>query len=631
MNESSIFEKKNWKKLKNWMLPDNFPIALGLILSSVFALIFWVLNVSQNSEPIGLTALYRLYDYGYFPGINRFFGAFMGEYFLLDDYRSGILSSPIAGILPYSLIEVFIGNWAYVAGDVVAHCFRFLAFWLLMGQVASSRSEQSWGAFALMFTTSQYVMGDYTTPWIIKGVWGIRIPRDLVTSIYHVLSFWALLKLPDVLGQQKVSIKNLILGALPLVLLINGDVHMAISVTICYLIFILYWSSQNTIYFSQAIFFSIIGVILNIPLLIQTKYSNPFVMIRAGQFPVLDQLSLTTIASKSEIILLLGSFLFIGLLKAFKVSVNKRYLDLVLFAAVAYGFSMVASFLFTSLTGTNIQEYQFPFRKEQMAGFLVAVIGITILSLVLNLSSLSSDAYKKRFAFIAGGIGLLAFAISFLGFYKFSSEMASKTAQPEIMEGFGGALHSQWRSSAAELTNLLDKEVTNPIVVASFDHEFMFNLLLNEDIFTYLPNPQQSVVSDEELVFRFLNFCSILNLSTQVVSKLLQSPHNQMRYLFGGKYQFNRFYTYKNLDQYPQELLKSYSRRNNNWYLHTPDEEVEKLLRQYVEMQKGSFIFPRKYIEPKYIILNKAVNLGIQSVVGYQLHFQNASFAVFKR
>lgn len=598
-----------------------------LLLTSIFGLSFWVIQILKNpGEPMTLTALYRMMDNTYFNVVTRIVQHHMSEAFYIDSAGTGKLPYAVMGVLPYSIFHIFSGAWAFPLGDWFSCILRLAGFWFLLKPLARSTSERAFMTFAIYFCSSEYMLGDYASHWIFQGVWGVRIPRPWITCSYLFLSIGVLVRLPTILNEKIHSIPRLILYALPMAIFSGADPHFFISVALTYLLFCFYWIATRRIELSATIYFAVILGLTILPFYLQFTGLSPDTQARVGNFLVTDHLATIELPKRDHILF----FILSGLACAFfynRLEEERPALKLLIIVTSILGFTFAASPVLSALKGSNIGEHNYAYRRDQISALLFCLWVIYLISLISQYW-LKSKAHHLVYILF----GLIGFGVCMQKYMDFANKQALNRAEPD--RNFMRLSQPQWRESARNLLKFLEQKYgDHKIVVGTLDGQLMLLLTMQSNYYLYVNAAYQTNASDEEVEQRFYDMAALLDIGDSYMEQFLASndAQNYMSYI---KYQFNRITTHSPLGYYPPQALNQLGKLRDAGYFFVPPHVAKDFYSKYLQTKSRMQVSPKtftKYRPPDVIILNRQQPYEGITPRGYQIINEDVTFRVFAR
>lgn len=563
----------------------------SVAIVSAFSLLFWILQLLGHAdEPGELVALYRHYDFNYFYSIARLFRQGLGEMMLLDSPTAqGVMVKPLTHVVPYAFFVGIFGGWGFALGDLFAGLLRLFAAWYLVSAFIKDKTAAHVSALAFFFATGEYTITALGLRGFASGVWSIGIARPMIASSYFVLSVATLVRLPEILS-SKPGLKRLFVPALPVTLLFNSDPYIFLSVMFLYVGCLVLWLVERRLELKTVLSYGAAIISLCLPFLIYAKIGDGAAQ-RFGIYPVTMQLLTIEIPSRLQLV-----FFILAVIGSALFYVTKRegiHSRLLMIASLLLGASFFSSIFFAVVNGFNVQEYQYGARFQQLAGFLI-VCWLLVLA----------NSFPRRSVVLAALIAIGAGSVSFVKHYDYSEEYARTSTEPEI--GFGARYHPGWRESARHVLEAVkSKSNGQPIVVATLDGQMRILLSMRSNVYMFLPEPQQTLASDQELEERFAYMLLLLGVDAKTAMSLFANRDLNIAFVAGGKYQFNRIHVYGPLSEYERPYLDGLPNLRDNWALAVPKNEAERFGSYYAaRLSEGpsSELF-KKYKSPDVVLL----------------------------
>jgi len=606
-------------------------IAYAYGLVSAYALLFWIVQWVYNwGEAPDVTALYSYWDYTYFNIIQRLIPFGFLDSILWESSTRGPLPYPLAGILPYGILNFIFGSTGFVFGDLLAHALRLTAFIFLVTPLFNDpvhgKRDRYLAALVLFFATSEFVLGDFRRFTIFHGIWGDRLPRPAMTSTFLLLALGVLIRMGSK-GLPQVSRKWVPLSALPVALLCGGDIYAFISVALTYVLIVGIWISNGSLTLKQITLFGVCALILCLPFIALMQSLPAEYMARIGKYEYFDLLATLEIPTRYHLMLLFASFIGWSLLKrkSTQHSQASNYaLNLITVSLVLAGVSTVASLVNATVTGTGIQEYQFADRRDQFYGLMVCIWPVVLIAVTLKTS-------RTRLIPLCIGLTLTASWV----FYKralFAQKTAQARSEPNPVKSDP---NDKWRDSANQVVRFLQEQTQQgQVVVATLDPILQILTTMNTKVYLFNPPPFQTTLPFQELTLRYYIVNELLGVEPAVLEPLLRERDTHVNYLTYGTFQFNRITTWARHDLYPPEALAKLREYRDNWYLFVPPVVHEALINEYRnfreawKLKKGPW---NNWRGPDFIVVRTGTPHFSGSPQGFVLTLDTPDFRVYKR
>lgn len=608
----------------------NFCLWAALAVIVVFSSVVWVWELVMNhGEPAELTALFRYFDYSYFGSIVRAPRHLFSEYMLLDSDSTGLVPLQLSTVLPYTFVHWLFGFWGFWLGDLFANLLRFGAIYYLASTFGKDKKLTAVMAFAFFFLSSEYVLGDYTSRGFVQGVWSLRIPRPMIPSSFLLFSVGVLARLPEILNREKLKFGTLLLLALPVVLLFNGDFFSFIPVGFVYFGALLFWLQGRVVSASRIGQFVGAGALVAVPFFAYLKFVSRVALERAGSYPVWDQLLMIEIPSRLQLGMLFLSFVLAALALRSK-TLPRAAVRLAMIGTAVFGASFMASPFFAVVNSFSIQDYHYAFARDQLAGLLLCLWVLLLPVWILSVPRLRAHATPWLMGWFLL-VGVVTTAVNFSEVWDFAKKFAVMRTEPE--DGFRGHYHEGWRKAAEGVLREVQSQAKDSTVVfATYDTHLRSLLQFVPNAYSYLADPQQTMASDTEIEMRFLILASLFRFDPTFFNRWITDRTLQLMFLSGGRYQFNRLSIFGRLSEYPAEALDSLKVRRDNWSLVAPKAEIERTTNNYrllLQAPASDPIFVKYRLPDLIIIPREFGEAGIP--LGYALLSSDAIFRIYKR
>ncbi len=567
------------------MIPQSIVdwIILGLLVFR--GLGYWIFDYALFPDALfSVHGIFRFWgDIGYFPLIESMSHGNFGEPNLFESYGLNTLSFPFASVAPYAAFIGILGSMGFLVGDVFCvvatyfllvtlfrtlsmnqPCSKFLALAIvsnllpylyvmtfglvqvppvasvapylsilfLSGSVAAllysmakpTHSQRILAAGVVCFSAAIFFLA---SGWVkASTIWGMRIPRPLVTNLYIYSSMFLIAWLWKT---EKLTLRLWIVLGFTLGLALQGNLHSALVLLVMsgLLIVDLVFSQRATIWrvlqFSAAMTLTF-GVTI-IPFLWQRIRENPDAAVRLGMIAlprwpplglyeprfVLDVIALGVIVGLAA--------LTVKISNQSTSQKNSLFRSFRFFAAggVACFVALPASVLLLGKTSSP-EQFRDRFQDFYSLAFVVLLLDLGSVYFLKNNDATLHHKRWGRKLFLAGIMCCAAsIAIS-------SLRPAQRTSH--IRQGVDefGALGDTYKKDFIALARFLQEQRQTGVpisVLATFDVQAYAWWQTFEHGFSFLADPFMSTQPDSVIEERIFGLAKLLNFDAKQFQELL--------------------------------------------------------------------------------------------------------------
>ncbi len=540
----------------------------------------WVISTALfPHDPAAVHVIYRspMGDIEYFPEINALGRGVLGEHAVYELQNEGVMSFPMASLVPHAIGTAIFGNyWGYVWADVAVTLAFFLLFreWCRLFSASDGWANFIAAIFACGLPDIYVNLGQ---------IWGQRLPRPFVSDLYFIAGITLLTWMTWKPERMRLLWAWLGIGAIFALCLQSFIYYMPVLVlAVGYSV--ITWVSQN--FREMATAFSRIGtalllfVVLIIPFLCQRAFESPDAQGRLGVFPV-DRWTIwmSPIWRDPEGTFLLGTYcvIMLGILNVFAKRLRMPPVPwrlIFLMAALQFG-ALLAMPLTATLTGKLIQPYHFlTVSRSIQTCLLVALISYIVGGLI--------PRFKLARVFAAA---LLAISFCIVTKREIAADVAIRHLRPDIYTPPGPGYHEAF----ANLVRELDRDIyKDDKVAATTDHQVYSYWVGFHRGFAFFPDNFLTTLSDRQIEDRLLWFGREEGLDADSLARFLNQKATMVFWLGSDLYQCSPVYQKDPLSDYqPTDVARNFDHPPDlgSFALALPNSVVLRLQDRYAQIK----------------------------------------------
>ena len=546
------------------------------------------------ADPFSVLSIYRPGDFHILPLIYRISHGPFGEFLHYETRGQGWNCFPGLSVFPLAICFRIFGEFGFIICDVLVTIFRWILFWMLLAPWFSSRRA------SMLLSLVLLILGSFNQlPWVY-AIWNWLYPRRFFSNLFYLGFLVFFFRIAQPLRLLKSTFPSASKTAPPpffdafgtllpdtwcfpllgifLGIAVQGDVYSG-QLGVC-LALILTWKSWKHEFFRRgmiqawaAFFFTLT------PFILQLTFSPDYLKARLGVFPI-DRLSALTDRGIIDYLfsptwVMLAALLILFILRKRFIRLQHRLL--IEFSCASVLLAMVLPNLSGFVLGRHVQPYHYFELFYQTLGYAEWFILIFLLQSI----SLWSPRFRSfgSKALVPGCI-LLVLTGGWLTIQRDVLPAASQNTQQRSWTNEGWSPLPFYRPDFARLVEELSKpEYDKRSVLGTFDHQVVCWWGSFREGFLYIPDPGYSLAPDDLIERRFLEFCTLVGLSSGNLASCLQNPEYLIKNFHShSKYQAHRYYSFFPKEAYSNHEWERIRKSLFTWGLTIPAIERQRIL-----------------------------------------------------
>ena len=610
-----------------------------LLVAFAFANIYWISEFRYAPQSPGI--VHNLYqtDDEYLPPTYNLSRGHLTEFSIFEE-RGNIYPFPLAAMSIHAAFLRLLGDPGWMIADLLATIGVIgLLFWLFRCIILNDYFAALATLFLVLYSTEANLLESISHRLFLGDMWvfwGYRFYRPLLTTLFILLQLYAAVAVLKAVSRRQLLFRAAFIG-IACAILMQGDIHAGLTACMVSASFLIWSSVRIKRSFSQVL--SVLGMyglallVVMSPFLYQASLATPDLKRRWGMIliprlhPLFlpNTLPLLAFAVAAVIVLRL---LIAWQEKLYQPGGGRRWAQPIVAVLVSFLASIFALPLSNVILGQGVQMGHFldramRYRTLLIVCLLAAIVNFSLLHLARRRPALKW-LRPPDWSVLMKVVCVLAMLVMPVAFYvKHGLHSWSPDIQVRTFEGWPAV--PGYRASFGQLSEFLSHSYngSSPLVLGTFDDQIRAWWQAKTGQWVYLPDPDMTRLTDEEIESRLSSFCRMLGFSEQNFTDALRNFYFDVTLLGALKYQVLPYYHFGSRDDYEPSQIN-----NLEWYsaeIVIPKSEMSRLIQKFHAMQPlvGQLDL---------IVLNKSNRFADYHVPPDRFNrvFQNSEFEVWQ-
>ena len=576
------------------------PIVFLLLATITIISLKWITSyLFYPSEPLINKIIFDLDDHGYFSRILNLLNLDFSPDYLLDYSPNNIILLQFYYLIFYSTAYLIIGAY----GFILIEYFSLFLFLYIFFKIFKELKVSTY--FSVVFALTIFLLPEFFIYFnkiginlinfnIIKNLYSFNIPRPIISSIYF---FWGLLLAIHYYKYKKNNYFFILIGVNLALNFASYTWHFIILSVLFSILFSIEILKNNKVYFLflvKKIFLILISFLLfALPFIVILFFAEKDTILREGAiYPNLEQKKILLnhllfhfLSLRFLLILFANTILLFFLLKKQNFFCKKTVTVLYLF----FISSCISPFLFLVVTPIINEFYHFTDLVVVTGILLFFILAALVFAILVGQNAMIYKFYnfisKNNFGFL---LLILFLSITFNFNYFLNYK---ENSNPDI------------RKDVNTLYNYLNKNNYNQKlnIILTFNTRIQVWWLFLEKKKLSTIHASFTPLNFRDLELSFINNLKFLNISEKNFQKIIDNKkmgwryHNRyINYISTYKYQANSLTTYKNSQNFDNDVLKFIKSSSPllTQQIVVPNEEIKRLTTLFNKTNNINFINP---------------------------------------
>ena len=591
------------------------------------ALSYWIVfKILHPDASLDDLLFFRRNDIEYFQLIAPFARLDFSSFSTIEHDGTGLISMPLAQVLPYALGYALGHTAGIVAADVVVSLATFVLFSLLLiGVQVPARLAKLYVLSLLVveITLTKFLAYKFNFAHGLFSFWDLRFPKPFVSLpllLWTILCIVQLWQRRDRLGAGFAAASAVSFAAL-----IQTDVFLGFAQHLVLAAFLpmlawATWKAQGKRGLARigGAFVIAYGIAIT-PFLLQRVYDAPDFLDRMG-FNRLDRLAPPFLTPDD---IDLGFLPPVAYLVYLAVAARLGRLARVpptlhvLAAGVAAAYLSMPAMVMVN--GSIAQSFHFVMAYDLSASLLFLTLVLSVLADFGRSIGLAAGLAPLRGITAEVLVAMVVYAL-----YVPLYDAQRRQAQIQTYVSLRALTH--YRSDSIGLRReMRSGALSQAQVVGTLDpHIAAYALYRGKHI--YVPDAGLDFLTEKEQMARLLTFCAVLRLPEEDVAALMARSDVQLFWGTAIKYNVERFRGPYALSEYTPDQIRQFNPEEMEFNIHVPRFALRQMLDDYRRIVKDPGALARFRLDAIVLPSTSDVRNADPDPADWQLAYENASF-----